>query len=210
WGLITEPLIIIVNHIRYKRSLLEKNKGLFLREYKELLISVSGSLQSGYSVENSFREAEESLSLLYGRDSRILEPLRRLNGKVAMRQPIENAFYEFADDYPLEEVTNFSLIFGFGKRLGGDYIKNLRRTVEKIEESIELKQEIATSIAEKRMELKVMSVMPISIIAYIKLGSPEFISSMYHSPAGILIMTLCIAIYALAIFIGNAIVNIKV
>ena len=107
-------------------------------------------------------------------------------------------------------MTNFAFVFGFGKRLGGEYVKNIRRTIEKIEESIEVKQEIATSIAEKRMELKVMSVMPIAIIAYIKISSPDFINAMYHTPMGIAIMTACIAVYALALYIGQRIVDIAV
>ncbi len=210
YALILFPAIACFNHIRYQKGNEQKNRSIFLKEYKELLISISGSLQSGYSVENAFREAEVSLGLLFGKDSRIVPPLKEINGKVAMRQPIESAFYEFADEYPIEEVTNFAMIFGFGKRLGGDYIKNVRRTVEKIEESIEVKQEIATSVAEKRMELKVMSVMPIAIISYIKISSGDFIAAMYHSVAGIAVMTGCIVCYGIAIYIGQKIVDIEV
>lgn len=209
YGLLLAPVIAVLNGYRYKKVSEKKKREAILLEFKEMLLAVSASLQSGSSVENAFKDAEESMRLLY-RDKGVLLPdISKINSKVGMRQPIEKAFFEFADERPEDEIVCFATVFGFGKRLGGDYIKNLRRTVEKIEDGIELKQEIAAATAEKRMELSVMSVMPAAIIAYIKLASPEFISALYHTMLGVGLMSVCIVVYVVSVAIGMKITDIR-
>ena len=87
---------------------------------------------------------------------------------------------------------------------------NLRSTARKLEEKVELKQEIAATFAEKRLELSVMSVMPMAIILYMKLGSPEFLAPMYHNLLGMLIMSGCIIAYLAAMILGKRIVDIEI
>ena len=121
-------------------------------EYKEFLLGLISSLESGYSVENAFLEAEQGIVRMFGANSVIAGELHRMNAKVELKAPVERAFLEFAASFPYEEAVNFANIFAFAKRLGGDYIRNIRRTAEKIEQKVELKQEITAAVAEKQME----------------------------------------------------------
>ncbi len=204
------PVVAYFNGKRRKELQRSKDREQFYREYRELLSAVSGALENGLSVENGFREAERTLDMLYGRECCIKSSVHALNHKVAVRMPVEQAFLEFAQEYPYEEVLEFAQIFQFGKRMGGDYLKNLRKTITKMEESIEVKQEIETNLAEKRLELRVMMAMPIGIIAYIRLTSPDFLQPIYHNVLGYGVMSACLLVYAGCIYLGKRIIEIQV
>ncbi len=202
--------VAVLNGKRFRMKQQRLKEERFITEYKELLRNLITGLETGYSVENAFLEAERQHKHLFETHSVLLREIHAINGAVALRVPIEKAFRAFAERYPYEEVVSFASIFSFGKRLGGNYIANLRTTARKLEEKMDLKQEIAAMFAEKQLELSVMSVMPLAIIAYMKLGSPTFLAPMYKNPMGMLIMTCSIGIYVAALIIGRRIISIEV
>ena len=65
-------------------------------------------------------------------------------------------------------------------------------------------------MAEKAYEQKVMNVVPIGIILYMNMTSPEFLSIMYTSMTGRLVMTVCIGIYVGAYVLAKQIMKIEV
>ncbi len=210
WGLLLLPAGIYLFRMSYLEWKRQKEEEAFLMEYKELLLSVSTAIQAGYSVERAFREAEGEMSRLCKKESACLAGLRSLNHKVELSIPIEKAFLEFAKTYPYEDVVSFGQIFRFGKRLGGDYNKNIRATAVKLEEKIRLRQEIASITAEKRLEMNLMSLMPLLILLYIRLTSYSFIEPLYHNLLGILVMSGGLMVYGLAVYLGRRIVRIAI
>ena len=55
-----------------------------------------------------------------------------------------------------------------------------------------------------------MSVVPCMILIYVQMVSPGFLDVMYHNPAGIVIMSVCLLVYFLAWLWGRKIVSIEV
>ena len=55
-----------------------------------------------------------------------------------------------------------------------------------------------------------MSMMPAGIILYLQITSPGFLSVLYGNPFGICAMTVCVAIYGAAYWMGRKIVDIEV
>jgi tight adherence protein B len=117
---------------------------------------------------------------------------------------------EFAKAIEIEEAISLAEVISFAKRSGGDYGKNIKQTAFKIEEAMAVKQEIETITTEKRLELKVMSFMPMGILGYISLTSSSFISPLYGNLIGIILMTICLVVYGLLIMLGRKIVQINV
>ncbi len=206
-------LFIPVSIFNGKRFLGKQKKEFekrFSLEYKDFLRNLISGLETGFSVENAFSEAERVHRKLYENDSVLIDELHAINASVGLRMPVEKAFEAFSRKYPYEEVLSFASIFSFGKRLGGNYVENLRTTAKKLEEKVELKQDIAATFAEKQLELSIMSLMPMGIILYMRLGSPHFMEPVYHNPLGFVIMTACIAVYVAAVLIGGRVVDIEV
>ena len=55
-----------------------------------------------------------------------------------------------------------------------------------------------------------MSLMPAGIILYMRITSPGFLDVLYHNTAGIVLMTLCLIVYAGAFFWGRRMAGIEV
>lgn len=209
-GFVLLPAVLFFDYRRTLKDKREKALRMFDKEFKEMLQAVSDALRSGYSIENAFKDAQENMTLIYGTNGILINDLKEMNAKISMRIPAEQAFSEFAKKHPSEEAKSFAQVFSFARRLGGEYVKNLRRTIEKMEDKLELKQDIHTMIASKQMEFKIMSFMPMGILAYVKLSSGDFLESMYFNTAGVVVMSICIGVYLLAIVMGRRIVDIRV
>lgn len=188
----------------------EKRKARMLVEFKEYMMLIVQGLQTGYSLERGIKQAENELQRLYPHDSVLLPYAHVMNQKVSMNVQLEKAFMEFALSVGMEEAISLAEIIAFAKRSGGDYGKNIRETAVKIEDNLAVKQDIETITTEKRLELKVMCVMPIGILAYITLTSRGFVAPLYGNFAGIFIMTSCLIAYGFLIMLGKKIIDIKV
>ena len=55
-----------------------------------------------------------------------------------------------------------------------------------------------------------MAVMPIPMIAYVKLTSADLLLSLYHSPMGICLMSACLLVYLAMIYVGKRIITIVI
>lgn len=60
------------------------------------------------------------------------------------------------------------------------------------------------------MEQNIMSLVPVLILAYVKVSSPEFLDSMYENLTGMAVMTVCFVVYVIAYLWGKRIVQIEV
>lgn len=65
-------------------------------------------------------------------------------------------------------------MFAFAKRSGGDFVHIMQTTVQKLAGRIEVEREVATVLAGKRLEGRIMEIMPLAILAYLQVASGEF------------------------------------
>ena len=203
-------MLIPVGLINMKRYMIRQNKKRqekIRQEFKEILLSVAALLQTGYSVENAFYDAKEVLVGLYGEKSELIEDLSEMNRQVAMHVSVEKAFMGIVKKYPLEEIESFGEIFLYTKRLGGGYAKYLKDTADRLEERISLRSELESMIAQKKLELSIMSVMPIAILLYMRLTGGSFLTPLYHNVTGLLVMTISLFIYVGSVALGNVMIT---
>ena len=210
WGMCVAVAVVPFWLKLCKKEEADKRRLAMLQEFKEYMMLIVASLQTGYSLERAIKQSEQELKKLYSQDSVLLPYVHVMNQKIAMNVQLEKAFTEFATAVDLEEAINLADIISFAKRSGGDYGKNIRETAIKIEENLAIKQEIETITTEKRLELKVMCVMPMGILAYITLTSRSFIAPLYGNAIGIILMTACLVAYGFLIMLGRRIIEINV
>ena len=79
-----------------------------------------------------------------------------------------------------------------------------------IHEKAEVQQQIDTIITGKRLEQRVMVCMPLVITLYLRLTSPEYIDVLYGNVMGIIVMTICLLIYAAAVMLAQKITDINI
>ena len=202
-GLISAIPIGVLNLHRYCGRCDMKREETIRAEFKEILLSVASSIRTGYSVENAFSEAGEVLNNMYGESSILLSDVDEMNRCVGMHVSVERAFLDIVKKYPLDEIESFGEIFLYTKRLGGGYARYLKDTADRLEERITLRSELDAMIAQKKLELSIMSVMPMAILIYMKLTGGSFLAPLYHNAFGVILMSVCLCIYAGSVALGN-------
>ena len=141
-----------------------KKESAFARQFKEAILTVSSALNTGYSVENAFRETKKELLLIYPEDARISKELQIVVRQLRLQVPVEQALEEFAGRVDLEDLRSFTAVFIAAKRSGGDMLAIIKDTAAQIGDKIDVKREIETILAAKQYEFRVMSAVPYVII----------------------------------------------
>lgn len=194
----------------WEMKCIQKKRQEFQGQFKETMQSISVALNVGYSAENAVREALGDLKLIYHKEARILKELQYMIHQIEMNIPLEQVFQDFAKRSGDEDVHMFATVFALAKRSGGDMIEMIRNAVWQIGEKIEVKQEIETMMAAKKLEFRVMSLIPIAMICYISMAFPDFLEIMYGNLLGIVVMSVCLIVYVFAYEWGKRIVEIEV
>lgn len=201
----------LIRYIRsWEKQTIKKRQQMFRLQFKEAIQSLSAGLNVGYSVENALREACKDLKGMYRKEEMILKELSYVIRQLQMNVTAETALGEFAARTGDEDVQTFVTVFNMAKRSGGDTMEIIRNAVHQMGEKIDVEREIATVISAKKMELRIMTMIPFAMIVYLRLSFPEFLSVLYGNVAGIIIMSVCLAIYLVAYEVGKRIVEIEV
>lgn len=161
-------------------------------QFKQTLFSLSSSLSAGRSVENAFREAVEDLRMLdpEGGSDMIFE-LNIICARMEYGQPVEEALQDFSRRAGMEDVERFADVFSVCKRTGGDLVEIVRRTSTIIGEKLDIQQDIAVSIAQKKFEAKALLASPLAMVLFMSLTAGDYMQPMYTG-AGIAISTLAL------------------
>ncbi|MEK4063020.1 MULTISPECIES: type II secretion system F family protein [Paenibacillus] len=161
-------------------------------QFKQTLFSLSSSLSAGRSVENAFREAVQDLRMLdpEGGSDMIFE-LNIICARMEYGQPVEEALQDFSRRAGMEDVERFADVFSVCKRTGGDLVEIVRRTSTIIGEKLDIQQDIAVSIAQKKFEAKALLASPLAMVLFMSLTAGDYMEPMYTG-AGIAISTLAL------------------
>lgn len=201
----------IVFFIKNKKSeLMKKRKEMLNLQFKDAILGITAALTAGYSIENAVYEARKDLFMIYPDDAYIIQEFSQIIKKLEINQTLEELLREFADRSGVEDIVSFSDVFSTAKRSGGDLLAIIRMTTQSIADKIEVKRSISIMIAAKKLEQRIMNVIPIFMIIYIGLSSKGFLDVLYQTFLGRAVMTVCMAIYAASFYIGNKIVQIEV
>ena len=128
-----------VFYIKKEKRILQKRRSEQLRrEFKEGIQALLSALDTGYSVENAFKEACKDLALIYPEGSYITIEFKRIIKGIQMNKPAEIMLEDFAQRSGIEEIRNFAEIFAIAKKSGGDLLLIIRSTVQTVREKIEV------------------------------------------------------------------------
>ncbi len=193
------------------RQIIEKRKRNLNMQFKDMLYSVSSSMQAGRSIEMAFREAVKDMQILYPNpETPIMVELALIVRALDMNEPVEAAVSAFAERTHIEDITNFADVLRICKRSGGNLVDVVRSTSNVIGDKIETKNEIETLITAKKFESRILCCTPVAMILILTMTSYDYIGIVFRHPLGIIATTIAIAIFVAAFFIGEKIMKIEV
>lgn len=205
------PLILIMPCIlfffRFLKGYLHKRRQQTITlEFKDMLISLSSLLTSGYSLENAISEVLKEIFSLHG-SCIIYREFLSIQKKIQLNIPIEIAFSDFAYRTDIDIIQTFSQILSIAKQTGGNLKSIIVATTSNISSQIDVRMEITSHFAGQQLELYIMAFMPPAIMIYIKLTNYGFFGPMYNNLLGIIIMTLCLLLYITSIYLAYKILS---
>lgn len=193
-----------------KEELAHRRRQELGEQFKDMILSVAANQKAGYSVENSFKEAYKDMSLLYGEESLICKELRHIMSGLENHVVLETMLYDLGQRSHHADLMQFAEVFWIAKRSGGSMTEILQKTAQVIEEKQETDKEIQLMLSAKKLEQRIMNLVPFLIISYISVTSQGFFDVLYHNAAGIVIMTGCLCVYLAAVRLSEKMIQIEV
>jgi len=208
-GIVLSVPAVLILRKPLKRRKAEKRKERFKKQFLNAVTLLGDYLKSGYSVENAIERSTRELEELWGNQSDVVREWRRMAaGQRTARTP-ENLFRDLGERSGIEEVRTFSELFEIVKRSGGQLSSVVQNTADRLSEAFRVEEQIRTATASKRFEERIMSVMPLGILLYIRFGSPDLLTPLYATLFGRVFMTACLGLYGAAIYVSGRILKIR-
>lgn len=178
----------------YRSHLAEKRRRKLNEQFKDLLYSLSASITAGRQMEEALIEAEENLTAMYPAHAPIIRELKHMKrGIVENNESDRVLLADFARRSGCEDINSFVQVYLTCRSMGGDIERIISHTVNIMTDKIEISAQIAVLTAQKKLEGRIISLMPLAMLGALNLLSPAYIDVLYTTAAGRLIMGICLA-----------------
>lgn len=208
----TGIFLIPVGVLFYKEQIREenqRNKMHKLQEFKDFITSVSAALSAGYSLENAVKEGYRELLYLYGEKCEMSIQISLVLKEIRLNKPFHEVMQELGKRCGVEEIISFAGMVSAAKQSGGNLTELIKSCALDISEKSEQKRELETMINGRKYEQKVMNVVPLAIICYVRITSYDMFSVLYEGILGPVIMSVCLILYVAAICIAEKMMRIE-
>ena len=177
--------------VLYEEYLGKKRRDQLLIQFKDLMYGISTGVNNGGNIKEALKNSRENLVRLYSEDGYIVKEIDY------MIHAFDNA-----------KMYESDILYDFANT-GGNLQKVIMSTIEVIMDKMNIQREIKVIVAQKQMEGKIVAIMPIIVLAFLNLVSPSYLSPMYDTLAGKIIMTISLIGFITAVIWIFKIVNWK-
>lgn len=208
-SLLLTPVSLYYPKIR-RMQIINRRKLELKLQFKDALQSLSSSLHAGRSFESALKGAISDLLIQYELDSYIIKELSIIVRRLEANETVESAFLEFAERSHIEEIESFAEILDICKRTGGNLISAIKISTDIISDKIEVQSEIQSILSQKKLEQKILSIMPIIIILMLSMSAMDFMLPVFTEVIGRIVMTFSMGLFVISYLISEKITNIEV
>jgi tight adherence protein B len=194
----------------YEEYLASKRRTELSIQFKDLLASLSGSFSTGRQLVEALNEADGNLRLIYAADAPIVVEIEYMVGRLNEREAEKDVLYDFANRSACEDIADFVDVYFICLATGGDTIHAIRQASEQIVDKIDIRNEILTLTVQKKYEARILSGLAPLLLLFLWLSSPDYLAPLYGTMAGVLIMTVALAVQAIAFYWSTKITDIQV
>lgn len=187
----------------------ERRRARLISQFCDGMSACAGAIRAGYSPERGIVQAAAGLERIYGEGCMLAEEFRSIGRRLSLGEPLEKALSDLAERSGIKEVSDMAEVFAAAKRTGGSLPAILKDSVAILEEKRRLREEIRTMMTAKRLEQRIMCLMPAGIILYVNVTGADFVAPLYQGLTGRAIMTGFLAVYAAMIVVGERIMRVK-
>lgn len=195
----------------YEDFLAKKRMNELQREFKDMLYSLSASVASGRQMSEALLEARENLSLIHSGNSLILTELEHMCRSIEDHNESDSILLkDFAERSNCEDIRNFVRVYTTCRSLGGDLEKVITRTCDIITDKMNILREIEAITAHKKLEGRMIALMPPVMLALMNLVSYSYIEPLYVTAPGRIVMTGALVALVFGVRLMEKISNVEI
>ena len=195
------PLILKRGWSIYAASCRRKRQKTLLREFRDFLFSLSASFATGRHMTEAMKEADLALGNIYGEKGLMSREIRYMLMAIEETgQSDQKVFSDFAGRTGLEDIQLLAEVYSACRETGGNMAAAVNKAAALLTEKINIEMEIQTMLSQKKLEGTIIAVMPGVMILFLLWMSPEYLSPMYGTMAGRLLMALALGLNGFAYF----------
>lgn len=193
-----------------KKGLSIKRKDVLREQFLELIGVVSGKMRGGMSCENAMVDSISDMEGMYGRGSLICKELKLIEMRLNHQESLSVILKDLGKRSGVEDIYEFAEVFSIARAGSGKMRAVIEDTSVMMREKNETESEIYVLISGKRLEQRIMCIIPLVIMIYLKLQAGDFINVLYHNALGITVMSACLIVYIISYLMAEKVVNIEV
>ena len=204
-------LVLLPFFMKYKaEKRVEQRQKQMQKEFKDVAAMLYSSTAAGGTLEKALRDARKDMLVSAERYPVLLPEFEKMCIQLDRNVSVEAVLNEFAEQSNDKDIHYFVKILNVARKSGGSLPDIIRHTVDTMNLRIEIDSEIDTMLAGKKGEWKVMLIVPPAILVYMNLCSSEYMSVLYETLSGKILMTAALGVYGIAMTIGYRILDIHV
>ncbi len=179
------------------------------QQFRDMLDGLTTSLGAGNNIPDSFKNVYNDLKVQYEEGEYILNELKTINAGIQNSIAIEDLLFDFGVRSGNDDIMSFADVFKVSYRKGGNIGDIIRNTHEVLSEKMEIREEIETMIAANKSDTLMMVFMPIIMVVFIKMGSPDFAKN-FTTVTGVISTTIAIVCFVGAYKLSDMMTDIKI
>ncbi len=173
----------------YKKLKADDRKRKLRSQFRDFLYTVSSSVNAGRSLEEAMDEAIGPVRLIHGDGCCMVTELERMNMIIReTNSSAEPLLRDLARRSHLDEISEFVDVCTACRKTGGDMNILILKASDIITQHIELQREKEVILSEKKLESRILALMPPAVILLINISSSDYLSMMYMTATGRLVM----------------------
>ncbi len=200
------PFITEWNRYRERRR-----RRIYALGFQDLLQSLMTSVQAGYNLENALRAALPELTEQRSleKDPTLIQVRQILYG-MEVGVPVERLFHNYARETVNEDIRQFAEVIEIAKHTGGNMVTILKNTMDHFRKKMAAEEEIRVILSGVVFEKNIMLFMPIVILIYMRLTNPEYMSCIYKTMTGHILISLVLGATVGCYYWTESLIQIKV
>lgn len=209
------PLILVLIYPlcekKYSEVMVNRRRDRLRNQFRDVLYSLSSSFVSGQSMTEALMDALPKIKALYGENCDMVKELKLMIHKIHEAAMEEGELWsDLGERSGIEDIKDFADVFSGARDAGGNLVHAVDNATTVLTEKIGIENEIRIMASQKVTEGRLVGLMPVIMIVFLRLSSPDYISVMYETLAGKTIMTLSLFITIGAFLVTERITRIEV
>lgn len=204
-GLITAKLFLPIR----REQIIDERKKVLRKQFIDLLDSLATSISSGKNVPNAFMAAREDLLVQYQPDAYIVQEVDNIISGIQNNLDVGAMLLNFGERSGIQDIRTFGRVFETAYSKGANLKDVVRNSHLILSSKTEIEAEIETKVASSKNEQTIMIIMPIVLVAMLKLSGGDFAQN-FTTPMGVVCTTIAVGAFVGAYFLGRKILKIEV